>query len=266
MRDPYLYPDTQVLKNLLGIMDDKKLQEAEGDYVTLRLSEIAEDGHPFKVFDFPALCSLHYWIFQDIYEWAGKPRIMNIEKREQALGGISVEYSDVFDIERDAKAALMDMNLYGWKRASMEEAARCFSDYMARLWKSHPFREGNTRTVVTFCAMFIEEQGIYIDSELFKDNAKYMRDALVAASAVFSDLGDRRKPEYLYRIVADAMERGKEVERDAAHRIKEAGYQAGKEEVRAVIFRERWLSRKCSREELEKLLKKKEREDPGMER
>ena len=42
MRDPYLYPDTEVLKNLLGIRDSKKLQEAEGDYVTFRLSEIEE--------------------------------------------------------------------------------------------------------------------------------------------------------------------------------------------------------------------------------
>ncbi len=108
MRDPYLYPDTEVLKNLLGIRDSKKLQEAEGDYVTFRLSEIAEDDRMTGVFDFSALCRMHYRIFQDIYEWAGKPRIMNIEKIETVLNGISIEYSDVFDIERDAKAVLKD--------------------------------------------------------------------------------------------------------------------------------------------------------------
>ncbi len=70
MRDPYLYPDTEVLKNLLGIRDSKKLQEAEGDYVTFRLSEIAEDDRMTGVFDFSALCRMHYRIFQDIYEWA----------------------------------------------------------------------------------------------------------------------------------------------------------------------------------------------------
>ena len=46
----------------------------------------------------------------------------------------------------------------------------------------------------------------------------------MAASAVFSDLGDRRKPEYLYRIVEDALERGKELEEDAVRRIMEAGH------------------------------------------
>ncbi len=266
MRDPYLYPDTEVLKNLLGIMDSKRLQEAEGDYVTLRLSEIAEDERLVGVFDFPALCRMHFHIFQDIYEWAGKPRIINIEKIETALNGISVEYSDVFDIERDAGAALKKMGSFKWEKASLEETARKFSDYMAELWKAHPFREGNTRTIVTFCAMFIEERGIYIDSELFKDNAEYMRDALVAASAIFSDLGDRRKPEYLYRIVGDALERGKEMEADAARRIKEAECLAGREQVRKIIFRERRQCRKCSREEIRQLLKRKEREEPERER
>lgn len=266
MHDPYLYPDTRILKNLLGIMDDKKLQEAESDYVTLRLSEIAEDERLVGVFDFSALCRLHYCIFQDIYEWAGKPRIMNIEKIETVLNGISVEYSDVFDIERDAGAALKKMNSFRWKDASFEETTGKFSDYMAELWKSHPFREGNTRTIVTFCAMFIEEQGVYIDSELFKDNAEYMRDALVAASAVFSDLGDRRRPEYLYRIVGDALERGKEIEEDAVRRITEAGCPAGREQVRKVIFRERWQCRKYNIEEIRQLLKRKEREEPERER
>lgn len=44
---------------------------------------------------------------------------------------------------------------------------------------------------MTFASQFIESKGIYIDSELFKDNALYMRSALVASSAIFSDLGDR---------------------------------------------------------------------------
>ena len=137
---------------------------------------------------------------------------------------------------------------------------------MAKLWKAHPFREGNTRTIVTFCAMFIEAQGIYIDSRLFKDNAKYMRDALVAASAVFSDLGDRRKPEYLYRIVGDALERGKAMEEDAVQRITAAGYPAGEQQVRKVIFWDRKERRIHDAEEIRQLLRQKEREEPERER
>ena len=265
MRDPYFYPDTEILKNRLGIMDDEGLRKAEADYVALNLAELARDD-TFGIFDFALLCQMHYRIFRDIFEWAGKPRIINIEKAENALNGISIEYSDVFDIEKDAQSVLKDMNLYKWKQASFEETVRNFSDYMAKLWKEHPFREGNTRTIVTFCDMFIEAQGIYIDSELFKDNARYMRDALVAASAIFSDLGDRRKPEYLYRIVGDALERGREIKEDAARRIKEAGCPAGREQVRKVIFQERWQCQECSTEEIRQLFRRKKLEEPERER
>ena len=265
MRDPYFYPGTEILKNRLGIMDDRRLREAEADYVSLNLAELARDD-TVRIFDFNTLCQMHYRIFRDIFEWAGKPRIINIEKAENALNGISIEYSDVFDIERDAQSVLKDMNLYGWKQASFEETVRNFSGFMANLWKTHPFREGNTRTIVTFCALFIEAQGIYIDSELFKDNARYMRDALVAASAIFSDLGDRRKPEYLYRIIGDAMERGKEIEGDAVRRIRSAGYPAGEQQVRKVIFWDRKERMSHGADEIRRLLKQKERDDSGLER
>ena len=97
MRDPYFYPDTEILKNRLDIMDDAGLKAAEADYVSLRLAELARDDS-VRIFDFDCLCRMHYRIFQDIFEWAGKPRIINIEKAENALNGISIEYSDVFDI------------------------------------------------------------------------------------------------------------------------------------------------------------------------
>lgn len=96
--------------------------------------------------------------------------------------------------------------------------------------------EGNTRTVVTFCSMFIEAQGFYIESDLFKDNAAYMRNALVAANAIFDDLGDLRKPEYLYRIVQDALEQGRELKRNMAKAIRECGLEDTEERIRQVIL------------------------------
>ena len=41
--------------------------------------------------------------------------------------------------------------------------------------------------------------------ELFEKNAQYVRTALVAYNAVFDDIGDISKPEYLIRIVEDAL-------------------------------------------------------------
>lgn len=90
-------------------------------------------------FDFSVLCDMHHYIFRDIYEWAGKIRVINIEKSEPALGGISIEYSDCFDIEKDGKAVVDKMNNYPCDRVSIEESAVIFSKYLAELWKVHPY-------------------------------------------------------------------------------------------------------------------------------
>ena len=146
MRDPYLYPDSDVLKNLSDIHDMGMLKNMEADYTSFRLSEVVMDNTE-RQYNFEALCNMHYNIFQDVYEWAGKPRVINIEKAEIVLGEISVEYSDCFDIVKDAEQVLDEMNHYDWQNASFENVVRKFSDYMAKLWRVHPYREGNTRTV-----------------------------------------------------------------------------------------------------------------------
>lgn len=234
MNDPYLYPYTDVLKNLADIRDREILSCMEAEYTSIRLAELVT-GESVSRFDFAALCDMHHYIFQDIYEWAGKVRIINIEKSEPALGGISIEYSDCFNIVKDAAAVLDKMNHYVWQMASDENVVELFSKYLAELWKVHPYREGNTRTVITFCSQFIESKGFYIDSDLFKDHAQYMRTALVAASALFSDLGDKRKPEYLEKIVRDALERGQEMKQRVSDIIKGAGYRVTESRIRKIV-------------------------------
>jgi len=76
------------------------------------------------------------------------------------------------------------------------------------IWKVHIFREGNTRTIVTFICQYTESKGFALDTELFEQNSAYVRSALVAASAVFKGLGDKSKPQYLVKIVKDALRKG----------------------------------------------------------
>ena len=204
MHDIYLYEGTDVLKNLLGIKDRKLLEEAEADYVTYRLKEVALkplQGH----YDYTHLLQMHKYIFQDIYKWAGQQRKLNIYKEEPVLGGLSVDYSDMFDIPRDSEHVLLEMRSKPWDKMDTHEAAIQFSDSLAKLWRIHPFREGNTRTTVTFCCQYADEIGLNPNRELFEDNAQYVRTALVAYNAVFNDIGDKSKPEYLVRIVEDSI-------------------------------------------------------------
>ncbi len=193
MRDPYVYPDTNILKNLANVQDEEELSCMEAEYTSLRLAELVIKESA-SCFDFAALCDVHHYIFQVVYDWAGVIRVINIEKSEPALGGISIEYSDCFDIEKNAKSILNEMNHYAWYKASIEVVAVIFSKYLAELWKVHPYREGN------------------------------------------ADLGDKRKPEYLEKIVLDALERGAEMKNRVSNVIKKAGFKATEEEIRRIVY------------------------------
>lgn len=205
MLDPYIYPDTDILKNVLGIQDRQTLDDAEADYVSLRLRELAEN--PLEGdYGIDHLTRMHEYIFQDIYEWAGKIRTINIEKEEPALGGLSIEYSDKKKIKDDLSETLEKMTSRSWIDLSLDDRAKCFSEDLASVWKVHAFREGNTRLAVTFCCQFIEAQGIPINRTIFEKHSAYVRTSLVAYSAVFHDLGDLSKKEYLEKIIKDSLE------------------------------------------------------------
>jgi cell filamentation protein len=212
MKDPYLYPNRNTLINLFDEEDEVTFNSIEADYTSLRIKELL-DTPISGDFNFQHLCKIHEYVFQDIYEWAGKIRIINIEKAEEALSGLSIEYTDVFDIVRHSDSVLLKMNSIEWDNFSVEQTVSTFAKSMTDLWKIHPFREGNTRTIITFCCDFADKHGFPLDRELFKDNSVYVRRALVASSAFFKELGDKRKPEFLENFVFDAIKRAKEADR-----------------------------------------------------
>ena len=204
MRDPYLYENSHVLKNKLDIRTQEELDDAEADYVVYRLKDLAMNPMPGE-YNTEHLLKMHQYIFQDLYEWAGEPRIIAIYKEEDVLGGMSVEYSDPFDITKDIHFILADMRQKPWNEMDRKQATTEFCDSLARLWKVHPFREGNTRTTITFCCQYADEIGLRINRELFEKNSRYVRTALVAYNAYFADGSDFSKKEYLEKIVYDAM-------------------------------------------------------------
>ena len=105
---------------------------------------------------------------------------------------------------------MTEMRNKPWNDMGVHEAAKQFSQSMARLWKVHPFREGNTRTIVTFCCQYADEVGLCPDRKLFENNAQYVRVSLVAYNAIIGDIGDKSQPQYLISIVKDAFVRGQD--------------------------------------------------------
>lgn len=80
----YLDPDFKytnengVLNNLSNIKDEKVLLVFESLKVSKRVEELLEN--PIKIQNSNSLLKIHYYMFQDVYEWAGQVRTINISK------------------------------------------------------------------------------------------------------------------------------------------------------------------------------------------
>lgn len=202
MRDPYYYDDVDVLKNLLNIKEEKQLEQAESDIAYLKILDVDIKVKTEK-FDYQHLKNIHQYIFGDIYSWAGKERIISVVKGERVLGGDTVRYSYPDNIEKDAKTIINQLNNITWKELGIEETAEKFAKLIAALWQVHPFREGNTRTVIVFALQYSEHFGFKMNRQLFQEHFGYLRDAFVKASD-----GEYSDYHYLINFFKDAITKG----------------------------------------------------------
>ena len=83
--DPYLYVGTKILKNLRGLTDPKKLARFEGRRTHRRIAELI-DTPVLGSFDIAHLKVIHRYILQDVYEWTGQFRTVNISKGGHLFG------------------------------------------------------------------------------------------------------------------------------------------------------------------------------------
>jgi len=80
----YCYTNSDILKNKYEIHDKAELLKAETTMTSARLLELQKQPVKGK-FDFKHLQKIHKYIFQDIYDWAGKTRTVNIGKKQPVL-------------------------------------------------------------------------------------------------------------------------------------------------------------------------------------
>lgn len=198
MNDLYLIENSTVLKNLLGITNEKELDLAEAELSRANMMLLYENG--FDDFSSGGFCFIHKYLFSDVYEWAGQYRKINIKKHEELLAGQSVWYSDCVNIEKDLENAWKNINKVKWGELSRENFAKQIARLFPALWQVHPFREGNTRTTVMMMTFFIEHYGYYFDQILMAESAGYVRDSFVLAN-----LGEYSEYELLEKILLDAI-------------------------------------------------------------
>lgn len=198
MSDPYLYEDVPVLRNKLGIKTEKTLDLVEAEQSRANMMLLYDQR--FSDFSPKGLRDIHRYLFGDIYDWAGEYRIINIQKAERLLGGRSVWYSNDEEIARDLTTAFQAIHSFDWDACSREGFVSALTHLFPPIWQVHPFREGNTRTVVMLMTLFVEAHGYYFDKDLLAESAGYVRDSLVMAS-----IDQNSEFEHLERILLDAV-------------------------------------------------------------
>ena len=198
MPDPYLYPDVPVLRNKLDIKTEKTLDLVEAEQSRANMMLLYDA--PFSDFTPKGLRHIHEYLFGDIYDWAGEFGIINIQNAERLLGGRSVWYSNDDDIERDLAVAFQAIHEFDWDACDRETFVNALTHLFPPIWQVHPFREGNTRTIVMMMTLFVEAHGYFFDKDLLAASAGYVRDSLVMAS-----IDQNSEYEHLERILMDAV-------------------------------------------------------------
>ena len=191
------YPGSDVLMNKYNIRDKELLEKFEIQKVFAKL--LGLDVKPARInctYDTEHLINIHRYLFGDIYEWAGIFRKENLYKSERVLSGGSAEYADYHEIEERLEKLLIEYANVDWKR--IPQIGDVVSDFLLDLWSIHPFREGNTRTCITFLWHYFKGKGVDFQVALLRNNPMYVRDALVMANY------DEKK--YLRRIICDALQ------------------------------------------------------------
>lgn len=177
-----------VLENKLGISDSRELAHEEERLTKKRALELYDKKllDTFEVGTYAGLQAIHGYLFQDVYDFAGKTRSVNIAKGnfrfapvlylDSALESINAMPQDTFDhiIEK-----YVEMNV------------------------AHPFREGNGRsTRIWLDSILKNEIGMVIDwsqvdreDYLFAMERSVVRDKEIKSllkAALTTKTGDRQ--------------------------------------------------------------------------
>ena len=173
-----------VLDNKLGLTNSAELAKQEELLTKKRAKELFESGkiEDLEIGTFQGLSDIHQFLFQDIYDFAGKIREVNIAKGNFQFApriflAQTLEYIDKLPQE------------------TFDEIIDKYSDMNV----AHPFREGNGRTQREFIRELLLPTGFYVDYS--RCNAKMMLYASINAFAgdytLMTELFDKcivRKP------------------------------------------------------------------------
>ncbi len=181
--DPYCYPGSLVLRNILDIRDAALLEEVEALYSQKRLTDLYTDSLVSGRFGFRHLSRIHQYVFQDVYSWAGQIRTVRIHKGQTTFAypeHIAAEADRIFDKLRQERF------LQGYLLPVLLER---LSWYVGELNVLHPFREGNGRALRAWLRQLGQHNGLLFHFEQLEP-AEWLQSSIAAYTGDLQPMND----------------------------------------------------------------------------
>ena len=165
--ESYFYPDTidpdtgiGTLRNLYEERDARVLSRMEYTDTTVRAVQLGNGEVEIpRTFDGAHLRAIHGHLFQDVYEWAGEYRTVEMSKGP-GRGFGEVRSGEVDRYLSDARQLVTSTD---WAKISRNDFIATASTVFAYVNQAHPFREGNGRTSKVFMAHVAEQSPYRFD-------------------------------------------------------------------------------------------------------
>jgi cell filamentation protein len=155
VEDPHCYPNSTVLKNLPGLRTARALAAFE----TRAVANRAEEEFPSGRLGVRHYRAVHRHLFQDVYAWAGRLRMVRVSRGASAFcypEYIAAELRALFGTLHD-KAYLRNL--------PPAEFSREAASFLAGLNAIRAFRDGNGRTQMAFMGLLAFKAGHYLAFE-----------------------------------------------------------------------------------------------------
>lgn len=150
----YTDPESGILRNLADISDPDDLLFFESGAVAKRIQELYEN--PIKIKGVDSLLNIHRHLFQDVYSWAGKRRIVEISKAGKQFFPTTY-FDNAF--------CFIDTLISEYRSISIndiQKISKKLAEILDHINYLHPFREGNGRTQREFLRILALEKGLIL--------------------------------------------------------------------------------------------------------
>ena len=184
-------------------INDINHNELECDLVSTRIVQLLEDEKFELSVDF--LKYIHGYLFKDIYDFAGQFRKIDFSKHELILNNDSALYGDCKTLKESLEYDISLERVKNYKEMNIVKVINNITDFSSRIWQTHPFREGNTRTTAIFIIKYLISLGYQVDNTLFKEKSVYFRNALVRSNYFNNEKNVREDNSYLVKFYENLL-------------------------------------------------------------